>query len=205
MTPYRSTVEGRVTIAYVNSPDNTTLSGDLDGIQAVERRLKADDVFARKLKVKCPIIRTVRSQWRPAEYLELLEELLKSPRQLKDGVFGQKKTAASRAAGTDYATCTSPNALVIPETTEGVQVQFTMHKCDDAKMLEPGWWEFLLHSDRDGNEQATRHSHGYISLIKPPLHPSPSTTRASFLAGKDSFSVPLQDGSAKLVPPEQVF
>lgn len=44
--------EGDVVVACINSPKNVTLSGDLQAILQVESMLKADDIFARRLKVE---------------------------------------------------------------------------------------------------------------------------------------------------------
>ncbi len=43
---------GRVSVACVNSPSNTTLSGDMDAIIELKALLDADGVFARKMKVE---------------------------------------------------------------------------------------------------------------------------------------------------------
>lgn len=43
---------GRVYIACVNSPSNTTLSGDMDAIVQIKALLDADGILARKLKVE---------------------------------------------------------------------------------------------------------------------------------------------------------
>ncbi|KAL8995313.1 MAG: hypothetical protein Q9169_004917 [Polycauliona sp. 2 TL-2023] len=43
--------DGDVVVACINSPTNVTLSGDLQAITQVEAMLKADDIFARRLKV----------------------------------------------------------------------------------------------------------------------------------------------------------
>lgn len=42
---------GKVVIACINSPESTTLSGDVEGVDEVMQLLQADDVFARKLRV----------------------------------------------------------------------------------------------------------------------------------------------------------
>ncbi|KAI4170959.1 MAG: hypothetical protein LQ343_004617 [Gyalolechia ehrenbergii] len=42
---------GDVVVACVNSPKNVTLSGDLQAIMQIETMLKADNIFARRLKV----------------------------------------------------------------------------------------------------------------------------------------------------------
>ncbi|KAH9895432.1 putative polyketide synthase [Xylariomycetidae sp. FL2044] len=43
---------GKAVIACVNSPQSVTISGDSDAVQKIEDMCKADDVFARRLKVK---------------------------------------------------------------------------------------------------------------------------------------------------------
>ena len=42
---------GKVVIACINSPSSVTLSGDTTGINEIEAKLKAENVFARKLQV----------------------------------------------------------------------------------------------------------------------------------------------------------
>ncbi len=50
--PYlKRCTSGEVVVACINSPSNVTLSGDLQAIKEIEAMLKADDVFARRLKV----------------------------------------------------------------------------------------------------------------------------------------------------------
>ncbi|KAL5344841.1 hypothetical protein ACLOAV_010238 [Pseudogymnoascus australis] len=44
--------EGSVVVGCVNSPTSVTLSGDLEGITALEERIKSDGKFARKLRVE---------------------------------------------------------------------------------------------------------------------------------------------------------
>ncbi|AEO58697.1 polyketide synthase [Thermothelomyces thermophilus ATCC 42464] len=45
------TRSGRVVVACVNSPESVTISGDIEAIDEVEARLRAEELFARKLKV----------------------------------------------------------------------------------------------------------------------------------------------------------
>ncbi|KAH7127804.1 putative polyketide synthase [Dactylonectria estremocensis] len=45
------TSAGKVNVACINSPSNVTVSGDVDAIDALEKTLKEENVFARKLKV----------------------------------------------------------------------------------------------------------------------------------------------------------
>lgn len=53
MEPYleRLTCGARVVVACVNSPFSTTMAGDIEAIEELETLLKADDVFARRLRV----------------------------------------------------------------------------------------------------------------------------------------------------------
>ncbi|GJC80768.1 highly reducing polyketide synthase azaB [Colletotrichum liriopes] len=54
------------------------------------------------------------------------------------------------------------NALVIPDTDGGIEVQLCLHPCD-GKNLEPGWYEFSLKSPSSDGESWTEHIHGYVS------------------------------------------
>ncbi|TLD10619.1 hypothetical protein PgNI_05131 [Pyricularia grisea] len=97
------------------------------------------------------------------------------------------------------------NALVIPETMEGIEVQFSLHRCDDGKMLEPGWYEFSLHSLRDGSDGSTEHCHGYVLRVS-----SGSPTRAAWassppIAGYLSPQLNMSTAATKVITPEQVF
>ncbi|KAI1349028.1 polyketide synthase [Xylaria sp. FL0043] len=42
---------GRVVVACVNSPGSVTLAGDMEALNVVEKRIQADGIFARKLRV----------------------------------------------------------------------------------------------------------------------------------------------------------
>lgn len=44
---------GQVVVACLNSPSSTTASGDSDAVDELERMLKADGVFGRRLKIDC--------------------------------------------------------------------------------------------------------------------------------------------------------
>ncbi|KAJ0325028.1 hypothetical protein COL5a_007530 [Colletotrichum fioriniae] len=75
------------------------------------------------------------------------------------------------------------NALVIPDTEDGIEVQLSLHPCDD-KNLEPGWYEFSLESPSSGGNSWTQHIHGYIS--------QKLKSRATLTAAVLSESVPRQ-------------
>ncbi|KAI1291378.1 polyketide synthase [Xylaria venustula] len=46
-----NTPEGRVVVACINSPGSVTLAGDMKALDVVEKRIQADGIFARKLRV----------------------------------------------------------------------------------------------------------------------------------------------------------
>jgi acyl transferase domain-containing protein/NADPH:quinone reductase-like Zn-dependent oxidoreductase len=72
-----TTSDGCVVVACVNSPESVTLSGDIDDLDEVVRRLEADGKFARKLRVALayhsPHMRHMESA-----YLEKLRDIVPS-------------------------------------------------------------------------------------------------------------------------------
>lgn len=66
--PYLAQItSGNVVVACINSPTNVTLSGDLQAVKQVEALLKADGIFARRLKVDTayhsPHMRVISDQY----------------------------------------------------------------------------------------------------------------------------------------------
>ncbi|TQN68831.1 Highly reducing polyketide synthase azaB, partial [Colletotrichum shisoi] len=59
------------------------------------------------------------------------------------------------------------NALVIPDSEGGIEVQLFLHPCN-SKNLEPGWYEFSLKSPSSDGESWTEHINGYISQRQKP-------------------------------------
>ncbi|KAK6223142.1 type I polyketide synthase [Colletotrichum tabaci] len=59
------------------------------------------------------------------------------------------------------------NALVIPDTEGGIEVQLSLHPCNN-KDLEPGWYEFSLKSPSSDGESWTEHISGFISQRQKP-------------------------------------
>ncbi|TLD08011.1 hypothetical protein PspLS_12074 [Pyricularia sp. CBS 133598] len=90
------------------------------------------------------------------------------------------------------------NALVIPETMEGIEVQLSLHRCDDGKMLESGWYEFSLHSLRDGSDGTMEHCHGYILRV-------PSDSLTGLHGHLLLLRVNMSATAAKVITPEQTF
>jgi len=52
---YLKLFEGKLVVGYIDSPNNVTVSGDVDAIQGLQKRLDAEDgerpIFNRRLKV----------------------------------------------------------------------------------------------------------------------------------------------------------
>ncbi|KAK1977921.1 type I polyketide synthase [Colletotrichum cereale] len=81
------------------------------------------------------------------------------------------------------------NALVIPDSEGGIEVQLSLHPCND-KNLEPGWYEFSLKSPSSDGEFWTEHINGYISQRQKPnvsLAPVPITNGEKAVP-KDHYS-----------------
>lgn len=93
--------EVEVVVACVNSPSSVTVSGDLAGVEELERLLHADGVFARKLKVDAAY-HSHHMQPIAAEYHQLLEAALARGRLL-DGVVFSSPVTGSRADQVDAA------------------------------------------------------------------------------------------------------
>lgn len=77
--------KGRVVVACVNSPESVTLSGDMDGIDEMEAKLKEEGIFGRKLKV--PLAYHSHHMRHMAEaYQESLEKLLDTNERTWSGI-----------------------------------------------------------------------------------------------------------------------
>ena len=58
------------------------------------------------------------------------------------------------------------NALVVPDTVEGIEVQLSFRQCSDKELDDQGWYEFHLYSTTQADDSWMEHSKGYIT-IKP--------------------------------------
>jgi NADPH:quinone reductase-like Zn-dependent oxidoreductase/ubiquinone/menaquinone biosynthesis C-methylase UbiE len=56
------------------------------------------------------------------------------------------------------------NALIIPDTIEGIEVQLSFKECNRRELDEQGWYEFHLYSITPSGESWTLHSKGYVSV-----------------------------------------
>lgn len=79
--------KGKVVVACLNSPESTTLSGDIEAIEELESKLKGQEIFARKMKVPIAYHSHHMEDMAP-NYLEALQALLQSekPRQWDEDV-----------------------------------------------------------------------------------------------------------------------
>lgn len=89
--------KGRVTVACINSPASTTLSGDEPVIDYLEGMLKLGGVFARKLKVETAY-HSHHMEKVAAAYLQSLGELSSNETQ-KDIEFYSSVTGAAKTSG----------------------------------------------------------------------------------------------------------
>ncbi|KAF4537771.1 Reducing type I polyketide synthase [Lasiodiplodia theobromae] len=97
----KKSAAGEVVVACVNSPSSVTVSGDLAGVEELERLLHADEIFARKLKVDAAY-HSHHMQPIAAEYHQVLEAALARGRLL-DGVVFSSPVTGSRADRVDAA------------------------------------------------------------------------------------------------------
>ncbi|QKX60887.1 uncharacterized protein TRUGW13939_08033 [Talaromyces rugulosus] len=60
------------------------------------------------------------------------------------------------------------NALVIPDTTEGIEVQLSFRQCNAIELDHQSWWEYHLYSISQNGDSWIHHSKGLISAdLKP--------------------------------------
>ncbi|KAL2875455.1 hypothetical protein SGCOL_009367 [Colletotrichum sp. CLE4] len=83
------------------------------------------------------------------------------------------------------------NALVIPDTEAGIEVQLSLHPCDD-KNLEPGWYEFSLKSPGTDGNSWNEHIHGCISQRQKSKAALPSVVDGGDAIGQASSAHPLK-------------
>ena len=89
---------GQVMVACLNSPTSITASGDVLAIEELEKLLKADNVFARRLKVDAAYH---SHHMRPiaAPYLSWLEKLVKADGKLDDVIYASPTTGKRMSSG----------------------------------------------------------------------------------------------------------
>ncbi|KAF6790728.1 polyketide synthase [Colletotrichum sojae] len=78
------------------------------------------------------------------------------------------------------------NALVIPDTESGIEVQMSLHPCD-SKNLESGWYEFSLKSPSNDGESWTEHIRGTIFERKKTNAVLPSTIPVKTTSERESY------------------
>lgn len=99
--------KGRVGIACYNSPSSITASGDYDGIVELEDLLKADNVFARRLRIDCAY-HSFHMAAISQPYLEWLERVMTPEDSMSPDVIfsspttGKRETSGLRISGAKH-------------------------------------------------------------------------------------------------------
>ena len=82
--PYLANIEaGKIVVACINSPSSITVSGDMEGIEQMEKALVAKRIFARKLKVGVAY-HSHHMEPQRKDYLTILQQHLKEKGALHD-------------------------------------------------------------------------------------------------------------------------
>lgn len=54
------------------------------------------------------------------------------------------------------------NALLIPNTADGIEIQFALRRCNNKELDDSYWFEFTLYSVSTSDSLWKEHSHGYV-------------------------------------------
>lgn len=95
------------------------------------------------------------------------------------------------------------NALVIPDTVEGIEVQLSFKQCNNKELDDQGWYEFHLYSTTQSDESWMQHSKGYI-YIKPTSSASEAwseTLVESLGRSREIFKLPFKQN----MDPDKIF
>ena len=98
---------GQIVVACLNSPSSTTASGDAEAVEELEKMLKADNVFARRLKIDCAYHSHHMKALSPP-YFEWLDRLIKPNGQMRaDTIYaspttGQRETDGEMISGPQH-------------------------------------------------------------------------------------------------------
>ncbi|KAK3991082.1 putative polyketide synthase [Cladorrhinum sp. PSN332] len=84
---------------------------------------------------------------------------------------GSQQKFQGRIKGYQIRNVDISNALVIPETAEGVEVQLSLHPCDEKVLDTRGWTEFKVQSVTSDNKW-TEHARGLITVDSSPNTPN---------------------------------
>lgn len=98
------------------------------------------------------------------------------------------------------------NALVVPDTAEGVEVQFSLSPCSTTQLDDKGWWDFDLYSMTAAGDAWTKHCSGSIFIV-PATSPSkdPRRTSSSPKPARSCSPERLGQESADTVDPAALF
>lgn len=97
-----SSSSGQVMVACLNSPTSITASGDVPAIEELERMLKNDNVFARRLKVDAAY-HSHHMQPIAAPYLSWLQKLVKAEENLDDVIYTSPTTGKRMLSGKELS------------------------------------------------------------------------------------------------------
>ena len=93
---------GQVMVACLNSPTSITASGDVPAIEELEKMLKEDNVFARRLKVDAAY-HSHHMQPIAAPYLSWLRKLVKADGHLDDIIYTSPTTGQRMTSGKELS------------------------------------------------------------------------------------------------------
>jgi acyl transferase domain-containing protein/ubiquinone/menaquinone biosynthesis C-methylase UbiE len=80
-----------------------------------------------------------------------------------EGAFQASQAGDKRIIGYQLRDVDILQALIIPDTTEGVEIQLTLRPCSDKAIYAKGWKEFQVYSV-SGDNKWTEHCKGLISV-----------------------------------------
>jgi acyl transferase domain-containing protein/SAM-dependent methyltransferase len=98
---------GQVMVACLNSPSSITASGDVPAVEELERLLKEDNIFARRLKIDAAY-HSHHMQFLAAPYLAWLQKLVTEKGHLDEGIIysspttGKRETSGKKISSPDH-------------------------------------------------------------------------------------------------------
>jgi acyl transferase domain-containing protein len=89
---------GKVMVACLNSPTSITASGDVPAVEELERLLKEDNIFARRLKIDAAY-HSHHMQPIAAPYLAWLQQFIKAEERMDDVIYSSPTTGKRMTSG----------------------------------------------------------------------------------------------------------
>lgn len=93
------------------------------------------------------------------------------------------------------------NALRIPDSSTGIETQFSLHPCSEKELDYKGWYEFSFYSV-SADDTWIQHCKGYVSVEKANVAPPAVTCKPTIPLSESFFSPDVQ---SKRVDPESIF